>query len=415
VKLLSYLSCFCAVEGLVLGVIALALDFRSTFNRLTAAASLAYAIWAVGMTFAYGSENLDAAEAFYRFSFLGSLFAPAFLIWLYLLLADGSAVVRRVCVVLVFAWAGFVLSDYVTSGFYYGSFHDGPWSNVGVPSEHWFLATYSPYFQALQVVAAILVWNHHARRRRSERERRQLGLLLPGLLATIVLDFSAWGLEVWAGLPNAMVISGSVLITVTFLLIARYRHLLPDRPLLERHLFDVSQESGFLLDVHGRILGVNEPALQRLNAQEAQVIGRDFAPLFDDSVLLEREWRLVSARHSLHRRVLATLEGRTVAVTLTPRFDEFHDLVGVGVLVGDLPGFDERAAAWGITPREKTVLLLAVQDAAFADIADALGISPGTVKNHLHNLCEKTGCANRVELFGRLLQHSALADPTPVA
>ena len=40
-------------------------------------------------------------------------------------------------------------------------------------------------------------------------------------------------------------------------------------------------------------------------------------------------------------------------------------------------------------------------------LADALGISPGTVKTHLHHLCEKTGCANRVELFGRLLQPTA--------
>ena len=406
-KLLSYLACFCAVEGLVLAVVALVLDARSVYNRLTAAASFTYALWALGMTFAYGSENPGAAEAFYQFSFLGSLFAPVFLIWLYLLFADGSALVRRGCVALAFAWAAYVLYDYTTSGFYYGSFRDGPWSNVGVPSDHWFWATYSPYFQALQVIAAILVWNHHARRRRSERERRQLGVLLPGVLVTIVLDFSAWGLEVWAGLPNAMVISGSVLITVTFLLIARYRHLLPDLPLLERHLFDVAQESGFLLDVHGRVLGANEPALRRLGADETAVVGREFASLFADAVLLDREWRLVTGRQSLHRRVLATLGGRTVAVTFTPRFDEFHDLVGVGVLVGDLPGFDQRADAWGITPREKEVLLLAVQDTPFADIADALGISPGTVKTHLHHLCEKTGCANRVELFGRLLQPSA--------
>jgi len=406
-KLLSYLSCFCAVEGFVLGLVALALDARSAFNRLTAAASFAYAVWALGMTFAYGSESLDAAEAFYRFSFLGSLFAPPFLIWLNLLFAGGSAVVRRVCVALAFGWAGFVLFDYATSGFYYASFRDGPWSNVGVPSEHWFWATYSPYFQAVQVIAAILVWNHHARKRRSERERRQLRVLLPGLLVTVALDFSAWGLEVWAGLPNAMVISGSALITVTFLIIARYRHLLPDRPLLERHLFDVSQESGFLLDVHGRILGANEPALRRLGIDESQVVGRELLALFDHAVLLSREWSLVTAHQSLHRRVLATLSGHTVAVTFSPRFDEFHDLVGVGALVGDLPGFDDRAASWGITPREKEVLLLAVQDTPFADIADTLDISPGTVKTHLHHLCEKTGCANRVELFGRLLQPSA--------
>lgn len=404
-KLLSYLSCFGAVEGLVLGVVAWRLAPRSALNRVTAAASFAYAVWALGMTFAYGSGNPAEAEAFYQFSFLGSLFMPPLLVWLYLLFADGSAVVRRVCVALAFAWAGYVLYDYTTFGFYYGEFRDGPWSNVGVPSTHWFWATINPYFQSAQVVAAILVWNHHARRRRSEREKRQLGVLLPGLLITIAVDFLAWALEVWAGFPNAMVVSGIVMVTVTFLVIARYRHLLPDRPLLERHLFDAAQDSAFLLDVHGRILGANQPALRRVGLSEAAAVGREFRSLLEDAALLDREWDLVVTRQSLHKRLLMLLRGGgTVAVTLTARFDAFHDLTGVVALVGDVPGFDERAAAWGITAREKQVLLLAVQDSVFANIADALDISPATVKAHLHNLCEKTGCANRVELFGRLLQ-----------
>ena len=305
---------------------------------------------------------------------------------------------------MAFGWAVYVLTDYATSGFYYATFREGPWGNVGVPSIHWFWATFSPYFQALQVIAAMLVWNHHARRRGSQRERRQLGVLVPGVIVTILVDFGSWGLEVWAGFPNAMVLAGSVLITATFVVIARYRHLLPDRPLLERHLFDVTQESGLFLDVQGRILGANGPALGRLGAPEAAVVGREFRSFLDDPVLFNREWLLVTGRQSLHRRLLVTLGGRTVALTLTTRFDEFHDLAGVGVLIGDLAEFDQRADAWGITPREKEVLLLAVQDSAFTEIADALGISPATVKTHLHHLCEKTGCANRVELFGRLLQ-----------
>ena len=401
-KLLSYLSCFCAVEGFVFGVVALVLDHRSALNRIAAAASFTYTVWAVGMTFAYGSEHPDLAQAFYQLSFGGSLFVPPLLVWLYLLFADGSVVLRRVWVALSFVYSAVLLVHYQSSGFYYSSFRDGAWGNIGVASEHWFWATVSPYIHTGQIIAAIVVWQHLARQRHSERERRQLRLLVPGVLLSIALYFLTWVAETWWGLPNASVLSGAVLITVTFLVIAQYRYLRSDRPLLERHLFDVAQESGFLLDVHGRILGANEPALRRLGIET--VLGKDFRGLFEDSVLLDREWRLVTARQSLHRRVLATLGGRTVAVTLNTRFDEFHDLVGVGVLVGDLPGFDERAAALGITAREKQVLLLAVQDSPFAEIADALDISPATVKSHLHHLCEKTGCANRVELFGRLLQ-----------
>ncbi len=48
--------------------------------------------------------------------------------------------------------------------------------------------------------------------------------------------------------------------------------------------------------------------------------------------------------------------------------------------------------------RELDILRIMVTGASNAAIADRLEITEGTVKNHIHNMLEKTGCASRTEL-----------------
>ena len=52
-----------------------------------------------------------------------------------------------------------------------------------------------------------------------------------------------------------------------------------------------------------------------------------------------------------------------------------------------------------ITPREGEVLALMSQGLSNKEIGERLFISTSTVKNHLHNVFEKTGAVNRVELL----------------
>ena len=54
---------------------------------------------------------------------------------------------------------------------------------------------------------------------------------------------------------------------------------------------------------------------------------------------------------------------------------------------------------YGITAREKEIIRLMVEGAPNKEIADKLCISAATVRNHLHNIFEKTGVSNRVELL----------------
>ena len=51
-----------------------------------------------------------------------------------------------------------------------------------------------------------------------------------------------------------------------------------------------------------------------------------------------------------------------------------------------------------LTPREVELVRIAAQGLTNREIGARLGISPGTVKIHLHNIYKKLGVKNRVEL-----------------
>jgi two-component system response regulator DesR len=64
------------------------------------------------------------------------------------------------------------------------------------------------------------------------------------------------------------------------------------------------------------------------------------------------------------------------------------------------PGLAAAALSEGespLTAREHEVLLASRQHATVADIALALYLSPGTVRNHLSSVMHKLGAANRAE------------------
>jgi len=58
-------------------------------------------------------------------------------------------------------------------------------------------------------------------------------------------------------------------------------------------------------------------------------------------------------------------------------------------------------AAWSaptpLSERERAALVLAEQGQSNKEIADVLGLSPGTVRNYLHEAAQKLGAGNRIE------------------
>lgn len=63
-----------------------------------------------------------------------------------------------------------------------------------------------------------------------------------------------------------------------------------------------------------------------------------------------------------------------------------------------LPGSADRVLSAALTEREREVLALVAQAYGDRHIAERLGISLFTVKNHIRNIRAKVGAANRVEL-----------------
>ena len=63
--------------------------------------------------------------------------------------------------------------------------------------------------------------------------------------------------------------------------------------------------------------------------------------------------------------------------------------------------FEDFSRQYQLTVRERSVLRLALQEKTNSEIAQDLFISESTVKFHIHNLLQKTGCANRIDLYAR--------------
>ena len=59
--------------------------------------------------------------------------------------------------------------------------------------------------------------------------------------------------------------------------------------------------------------------------------------------------------------------------------------------------YDARKSERGLTGREKEILLLVSKGCSNVEIGDILHLSPNTVKNHLKNLFETLGAADRAE------------------
>jgi two-component system NarL family response regulator len=74
------------------------------------------------------------------------------------------------------------------------------------------------------------------------------------------------------------------------------------------------------------------------------------------------------------------------------------------VMSGDLAvsdavrsAYEARKSERGLTGREKEILVLVSKGCSNAEIGDILHLSPNTVKNHLKNLFESLGAADRAE------------------
>lgn len=67
--------------------------------------------------------------------------------------------------------------------------------------------------------------------------------------------------------------------------------------------------------------------------------------------------------------------------------------------MGQAELLDTAAEIYGLTGREREVMKLVYDGLSNPDIAKDLSITLSTVKGHIHNIFEKMGVSNRIELI----------------
>ena len=102
------------------------------------------------------------------------------------------------------------------------------------------------------------------------------------------------------------------------------------------------------------------------------------------------------------RQVSFVARGQTYRLTCIP--------VGERVAAVVAPEGTEQADPWErLTPRESEVLRLVAADLGTADIAQALGVQPGTVRAHVEHMRDRFGVSTRAGLVARCMRLGLLA------
>jgi len=187
-------------------------------------------------------------------------------------------------------------------------------------------------------------------------------------------------------------------------------HRLRDQITVLRAALDSTSSSVLLFDRSGDIVYANPPADRLLSLQTEDELlveteGEPGKPLFTVLATIVEKAASSSAEKPGWRGTLQSLDGRSLAceVTRLPPVSSLPDTVLVLLQpVGSEPTvrIDAFCSAYSLSPREKEVVRLLTEGLTTLAMAERLGISPHTVRDHLKNLYRKTGTSSRSELLG---------------
>ena len=195
-----------------------------------------------------------------------------------------------------------------------------------------------------------------------------------------------------------------------------FRSLLIQNDLLSRAL-DTASSSVLLFNSAGDILFANPSADHLLSRQtEDELLGscndRPQQPLFTLLSSLVERVASPNAAESPWRGVIELDKGRTMACEVTAVPLPAHDRPDA-VLVTLQPTESESdtriqgfSSSHGLSPREQEVLHLLGRGLTTTAMAEELGISPHTIRDHLKHLYRKTGTKGRNELLGLISRAS---------
>jgi two-component system, NarL family, response regulator DesR len=184
----------------------------------------------------------------------------------------------------------------------------------------------------------------------------------------------------------------------------------------------VAEDQGMVLGALATLLGLERDIEVIGRATDGLEAWRLVEQLTPDVVVTDIEMPRLSGLDLVTRIRAAGLQCRVLIVTIFGRPGYLRRALEAGVegyLLKDQPSEQLAAAvrrvaqgqrvispelaeaAWSaptpLSEREREVLVLAEQGQSNKEIAEALGLSPGTVRNYLHEATQKLGAGNRIE------------------
>jgi DNA-binding CsgD family transcriptional regulator len=188
-----------------------------------------------------------------------------------------------------------------------------------------------------------------------------------------------------------------------------------------RGALDGTTSSILLFDETGDIVFANPPADRLLSLQTEDELladcgGEPQQPLFTLLASLVEQVASSGGGGPSYSGVLNLADGRIMKCEASP-IQQTRDGGPSVILVFLQPVGSESEARYdafssrhGLSPREHEVVLLLVQGLTTTAMADELGISPHTVRDHLKHLYRKTNARSRSELLGLISRSKRATD-----
>jgi DNA-binding CsgD family transcriptional regulator len=186
---------------------------------------------------------------------------------------------------------------------------------------------------------------------------------------------------------------------------------------LLRGALDTTSSSVFLFDDRGDIIYANPPADRFLSLQTedqllAEIEDEPRQPLFTLLCLLVEKVAAAGKGAESWKGTMHVADGSVMACEVTRILEAGEHGSGAVLALMQPVGsdsavlVDEFASSYRLSPREQEVVQLLVQGQTTVAMADQLGISTHTVRDHLKHLYRKTETGSRSELLGLISRAS---------
>ena len=426
-NVLLWLYLFCAFMFFESGITVSRLHRKASLNRTASAALFLMSMYSLVYGLFLAAAGPGEAAVLFRILWTVTFLAVAVMLHFCLEFAHAERLLRNVAFMTAVYIVPIIMNFALMFGFI-GSFDfvRSSWGWDAADHQPVIMTANLPYMLMLAYSLAgfvsILVRSVKTNNPTEKRQAWSIARFTSLSFACILIPYSAVLLAGRNPSGEDAILYGNLAV-ITFLLIwltglrytmKKYRLLviLPDEPVED--VFNAIDTGMILLGRDNNVLFANGEASRIFSADAgngSDMTGKRFDDLIDDPRIFLETTDALRSRSFPHGSFSAIQPkianaGALLSLEVFPMFDDGDTYAGCVLMalpekrLKELEGLRER---FSISDREKEIVLLLARGLSNKEIADKLFISPGTVKNHVYNIYEKTGVKNRVELT-RLLE-----------